>query len=185
MHPPSRVLLFKRLRRLGFLAAFAWILAPTIAGADYVRYFKVSGGWAVTCWWDRVTNRENCSLESPPPSAGPERSGSVMRIMQTKPDAFDITIEIRGIADPGSPVRLEIDGKPLSPAGLDPAYRARWQGAQAKSIIGLLQSAQQAMLIWRDRNGAENKEKIILNGFPEALADFQSNLRRRGVLQEP
>jgi hypothetical protein len=57
-----------------------------------------------------------------------ERSGRFMKIMQTKPDAFDITIEIRGLADSGAPVRLEIDGKPLSPVGLDPAYRARWQG---------------------------------------------------------
>ncbi|MEQ8194656.1 MAG: hypothetical protein RIB59_09225 [Rhodospirillales bacterium] len=158
------------------------ILACTSAAADYVRYFKVTGGWAVTCWWDRVTDKENCSLESPPPSGDPGPGHSVVRIMETPADGLTVTIEIRGIADPRRPIHLEVDGTALPAAALDPAYMARWQGRQADALIAHWLKAGRAVLIWRDRNGGKKKKNINLQGLREALGDFRSNLRRRGVL---
>lgn len=140
------------------------------APIGYVYYLQTFGDWTVTCGRDESSGRDNCTLSAPPPE---RHSDSQVEIIDAGGASAAVTVRVRAALMPDSPLYLRVDSMPPHQTEPNRFGEGRWNGEEAKTIIGELNRGQRAVV--RSFSGPPPSPRdafFSLNRFDEALADF-------------
>ena len=172
----------RRLRSLPALSCSAALLLAAPAAPAYVTFHQVFGDWAVTCWRDEATGRDDCAMSAPAPRLDRAPAG-VVRV--TEPDAggFAVAVEARRATAAGGGVRLQVDAGTVLEAPLGADYVARWASTEAGPVVAEMLEGR-TLTVSTPAPGAAHEEALSLQEFGRAFEALRISLRRRGIIRD-
>ncbi len=166
------------------LAALLGLAAAAPAVAAYVLYYHVWDAWTVTCWRAMLGPPTECRLSAPRESVDPGARQNLIAVAEVAPDAFRVTVEVRDLTQPVTPLFLRVDNHEAHQV---PVARreGNWTGAEAAKIIDEMLAGQ--VLVYRvftAPDGTPRDTEVSLTAFAPALETYRSLLRDNGLLAD-